>query len=248
MRCAERAGTTMMLWQHEFYMVIEPDPHKPSGAPMPYLYQALEFNFGPNLDPEDVEWAGAKQKKEVWVRGVAYAPALHARKLNREKMREGYLFHTEWNDGDADTALFGDCPEVVRVDNCTAWRPMSLVMELLPRVVHPKDVKVREIHVAGRQLHFVCGVSAVENVTKGSFTFKKIRRSTFYMYPEDALGGGVQSASIMWERVENLFQGIRDLMKTHGNARSGSFSIPWTAACMSFIEVRFFVFQCIHCK
>ena len=63
MRCAERAGTTMMLWQHEFYMVIEPDPHKPSGAPMPYLYQALEFNLGPNLDPEDVEWAGAKQKK-----------------------------------------------------------------------------------------------------------------------------------------------------------------------------------------
>ena len=145
----------MMLWQHEFYMVIEPDPHKPSGAPMPYLYQALEFNLGPNLDPEDVEWAGAKQKKEVWVRGVAYAPALHVRKLNREKMREGYLFHTEWNDGDADTALFGDCPEVVWVDNCTAWRPMSVVMELLPRVVHPKDVKVREIHVAGRQLHFV---------------------------------------------------------------------------------------------
>ena len=109
MRCAERAGTTMMLWQHEFYMVIEPDPHKPSGAPMPYVYQALEFNLGPNLDPEDVEWAGAKQKKGVWVRGVAYAPALHVRKLNREKMREGYLFHTEWNDGDADTALFGDC-------------------------------------------------------------------------------------------------------------------------------------------
>ncbi len=25
----------MMLWQYEFYMVIEPDPHKPSGAPMP---------------------------------------------------------------------------------------------------------------------------------------------------------------------------------------------------------------------
>ncbi len=126
---------------------------------------------------------------------------------------------------------------------------MWVVMELLPRVVHPKDAKVREIHVAGRQLHFVCGVVAVENVTKGSLTFTKIRRSTFYMYPEDALGGGVQSASIMWERIEILFQGIRDLIKTHGNARSGSFSIsiPWTAACMSFIEVRFFVCQCIHC-
>jgi hypothetical protein len=30
-------------------------------------------------------------------------------------MREGYLFHIEWHDGDADTALFGNCPEVVKV-------------------------------------------------------------------------------------------------------------------------------------
>ncbi len=63
---------------------------------------------------------------------------------------------------DADTAFFGNCPEVVRVDNCLAWRPMSVVMQLLPRVVHFKDVKVREIHVTGHELHFVCGVSSVE--------------------------------------------------------------------------------------
>ena len=58
------------------------------------------------------------------------------------------------------------------------------------------------------------------------------------MCPEDALGGGVQSASILWERVESLFQGIRDVMQKNGNSRSGSFSMPWTAACMTFIEVR----------
>ncbi len=46
-------------------MVIEPDPHKPSGAPMPYVYQALEFNLGPNLDPEEVEWAGCVACKET---------------------------------------------------------------------------------------------------------------------------------------------------------------------------------------
>jgi hypothetical protein len=201
MRCAERTGTSMMLWQHEFYIVIEPDPSKPSGAPLPYVYQAQEFKLRSNLDPKEVEWAGKKKKEEVWVCGVAYAPALHARKFNKNKMREGYLFHTVWNDGDADTALFGNCPELVRVDNCTAWRPMSLVMQLLPRVVHPKDMKVREINVAGRELHFVCGVSAMENVEEGTFTFKKIRRANFYMYPEDALGGGVQSCSIMWEQI-----------------------------------------------
>ena len=57
------------------------------------------------------------------------------------------------------------------------------------------------------------------------------------MYPEEALGAGIQSASIMWERLEALFQGIRDVMAKSGNARSGSFSLPWTQACMDFFEV-----------
>ena len=220
-------------------MVIEADPGRPSGVPVPYLYQALEFKLGTNLDPEEVEGCGKKKKNEVWICGVAYAPAFHVRKFNREKMRQGYLFHTEWNDGDADTALFANCPEVVRVDNSVAWRPMSVVMELVPRVVHPQLVKLREIPVAGRDLHYVCGVSAVEDVEKGIFTFSKIRRRNFYTYPEDVLGAGVQSATMMWERIESLFQGIRDLMQNNGNSRSGSFSLPWTTACMPFFEVRY---------
>ena len=57
------------------------------------------------------------------------------------------------------------------------------------------------------------------------------------MYPEEVLGGGIQSATIMWERVEALFQGIREVMVKSGNARSGSFSMPWTSACMDFFEV-----------
>ncbi len=164
-------------------------------------------------------------------------------------MREVYLFHTEWNDGDADTALFGDCPEVVRVDNCMAWRPMSVVMELLPRVVHSKDASESARNpCCGSSITLCLWHCSRGECYKRIIDVYKIRRSTYYMYPEDALGGGVQSASIMWERIENLFQSIRDLMKTHENARSESFSIPWTAACMSFIEVRFFVFQCIHCN
>ena len=129
MRCAERTGTCLMLWQHEFYMVMEPR----HGA---YLYQALEFQVGINLPPEEVQGSTQRQKKEVWVRGVAYAPALHVRKFNTVEQRKGYLFHSEFNDGDGDTALFGKCPEVVRVDNCTAWRPMSSVLETIPRVIH----------------------------------------------------------------------------------------------------------------
>jgi hypothetical protein len=44
------------------------------------------------------------------------------------------------------------------------------LMPLLPRIIHPKDVKAREIHVAGHDLHFVCGVSAVGNFENETFT------------------------------------------------------------------------------
>ena len=71
------------------------------------------------------------------MRGVAYAPALHVRKFNQNEQRKGYLFHTNFDEGDGDLALFGKCPEVVRLDNCTTWRPMSLVLPRIPRVVHP---------------------------------------------------------------------------------------------------------------
>jgi hypothetical protein len=52
MRCAECKGTSMMLWQHEFFMVIEPSPR---GPPKPYVYQALEFRVGVNLPEDQVE-------------------------------------------------------------------------------------------------------------------------------------------------------------------------------------------------
>ena len=80
MRCAERTGTGMMLWLHEFYMVMEPQ----YGA---YLYQAIEFKVGSSLPPEELIGATNKVKNEVWVRGVAYAPALHVRKFNTKEHR-----------------------------------------------------------------------------------------------------------------------------------------------------------------
>jgi hypothetical protein len=95
MCCAERTGTGMMLWVHEFYMVIEADPGRPSSVPLPYVYQALEFKHGGNLDQKEVEGWKKKKKNKIWDCGVAYAPEFHVRKFNNEKMREGYLFHTE---------------------------------------------------------------------------------------------------------------------------------------------------------
>ena len=161
MRCAERPRSSLLLWQHEYFLVVEKDPYR--GPPKPYLHQALEFRVGSCMPAEEVQGLNEKELDKVWVRGRAYAPALHVRKWSLKEIRKGYLFHSEFNDGDADTALFGQCPEVFRIDNCTAWRPMSDVTDEIPRVVHPEDVKCRTIHVSGRDLHFVCGVSAYED-------------------------------------------------------------------------------------
>jgi hypothetical protein len=86
MRCAERPGMFAMLWQHEFYMVMEVT----YGA---YVYQALEFKEGSSLPPDELIGSTAKDKKGVcWVRGVACAPSLHVRKFNKLEERKGYLF------------------------------------------------------------------------------------------------------------------------------------------------------------
>jgi hypothetical protein len=107
---------------------------------------------------------------------------------------------------------------------------------MIPRVIHPSDIKTRVIHVAGREWHYVCGVTATEK--DGTFTFYKIERQHFYMYPEEALGPCVQSATIMWEHVESLFENRRQLMRKsavhdrapslfHGQ-RDMACSCPWT--------------------
>ncbi len=46
---------------------------------------------GTSLSLDEVMGYTAKLKKEVWVRSVAYAPALHVRKFNKREQRKGYL-------------------------------------------------------------------------------------------------------------------------------------------------------------
>lgn len=249
-RCAERPGTGMLLWQHEYYFVIE---KYNGGPPKPYIYQALEFRKGSDLPEIEKENMTRKQLRETWVLGVAYAPALDVRKQSRRE--KGYLFHTEVSDTDARSGLFWKCPEVVRVDNSTAWRAMSSVLTDIPRVVHPDDVYSGAVHVAGRHLHYVCGMFCHETVAKktktgkeqeGSFCLQRLMREEvgqqcqdgFCMYAEERLGQNINSAGIMWEMIEALFQGIRTVMSESGRARSGSFKLIWSAAQHHFWEVR----------
>jgi hypothetical protein len=155
-------------------------------------------------------------------------------------MRKGYLFHSEFNDADDDTALFGHCTEVLRIDNCTAWRPMSDVMDAIPRVVHPDGVKGRSIHVAFRDLHFVCGVSCIEDVKEGKFTYRKLKRANFHMYPEERC---LRCPSIIRIHYVGARRNVvleykgTEVMTNSGDARSGSFCVAWTSAHMKFMEV-----------
>ena len=249
-RCAERPGTGMLLWQHEFYFVLERDGRPP---PKPYIYQAIEFRKGFDLPEIEKENMTKKQLRETWVLGVAYAPAHVIRK--HSKRVKGYLFHTEYNDTDARTGLFWNCPEVVRVDNSKAWRALSKVLTTVPRVVHPDDVYSGAVHVAGRDLHYVCGMCAYENVVEssakkgqyleGSFDLQKLVRegegvevnNGFCMYAEERLGRKINSVGMMWEMIEEVFARVRTVMSESGRARSGTFKLMWSSSLQDFWEV-----------
>jgi hypothetical protein len=183
------------------------------------------------------------------VLGVAYAPALDIR---REK---GYLFHTDINDTDARTGLFWKCPELVRVDNSTAWRAMSSVLTVIPRVVHPNDVYSAVVLCTLLGAIFIMCVGCVvmkplarpqRRGRKRKVHLQRLIREEdghqmkhgFCMYAEERLGKNIKFAGIMWETIEEVFQGIRTVMSGSGRARSGSFKLTWSTSLQQFREVR----------
>jgi hypothetical protein len=81
---------------------------------------------------------------------------------------------------------------------------------------------------------------------EGSFDLERLIREEvgepvkngFCMYAEERLGRNINSAGIMREMIEEVFQGIRTVMSKSGRARSGSFNLMWSSALLSFWEVR----------
>ena len=59
----------------------------------------------------------------------------------------------------------------------------------------------------------------------------------FCMYPEERLGMYLNSASMMWAMVDDVFEGVRRVMRDNGRARSGSFSMKWSATMQQFWQV-----------
>jgi len=115
------------------------------------------------------------------------------------------------------------------------------------------DVQRHEISVNGRDWHYLCDVIGTENIYSGNgrpksvkegFHLKLLDRKVFVMYPEEKLGGFINSASAQWQAIDALFQGVRDVMRSGTAFTSGTFSIAWTNACQKFWEVPFFAVSC----
>jgi hypothetical protein len=234
-RCAGRKGTTRLLWVHEYFVVNDSTSKQGNGC----MYQALQFLLGCHLPAGQVTHMTEDMSRDIWVLGVSHVPADQVRQFSTRKAR--YLFHSESNEGDARTALFGRCPELVRVESCLKWHNIHAISTEVPRVVHPEDVRTRRVHVAGRKNHFLCGVAAVEDLVNSCFTLSVLPRQGFCMYPEERLGMELNSASMMWESIEDIFSRIRGCMSSgRQGTSSATFSMPLLATVYGFWRVIFF--------
>ena len=237
-------GTSIPLWKHEFYAVCK-TKGKFNGSKDVYIYQALEFRAGSEMPLQCRNGLSAKQLAEIWVQGVYFASASDVRRSNPELRKDRFIFQKnnadDWEPCPQYKAALGKCPELVKVENCLSWSPMSEVLNMLPRVVHPIDVQTNSVYVNGRNWHYLCGVTAIEVVTtkakKGTFVLSMLPRKGFCMYPEEKLGGLINSPSSQWDNVEKLFEGFRDIMSSGTGFTSGSFCVQWTLSCQQFWEV-----------
>jgi hypothetical protein len=134
-----------------------------------YTRQALQFLLGAHLPEGKVHNMTEDMRREIWVLGILHAPADHVRQC-RGRNVGCYLFHSELHEGNARTALLGNYPELVRIENGLKWHNAHAISIQVPRVVHPDDVLIRRVHVAGQKKHYVCGVSAVEDIVTNTYT------------------------------------------------------------------------------
>jgi hypothetical protein len=235
-------GTPIALWLHDFFAVYARKREGKTAKKEVEIYQALEFRKGCDMPVEYREGLSEKELEDIWVHGVYYAPASVIRRANAELRKDRFIFQKdnsdEWEPCPQYRAALGNCPELVRVENCFCWTAMADVLHLLPRVVHPVDVQRHETCMNGRDWHYLCGVIGTENVMpRKGFTLKLLDRKLCTMYPEVKLGGFINSASAQWQVIHALFQGMRDVMRTGTAFTSGTFSIAWSNWCQKLWEV-----------
>ncbi len=112
---------------------------------------------------------------------------------------------------------------------------MRCVCTEVPRIVHAEDVQTRRVHVAGRDNHFVCDVTALQDFGTKKFKLARLSRSSFCMYPEEKLGMEINSPSMMWEQIDDIFHKVRVCMSCgRQGSSSGTFSMPLLCTVYDF--------------
>jgi hypothetical protein len=163
---------------------------------------------------------------------VYYAPASVIRRANDALRKDRYIFHKDnsddWEPCPQCMVALGNCPELVRVENCLCWTPMADVLHMLPRVVHPVDV----------QKHDICeivfpgnGKNRTSSVKEG-FHLKLLDRKLCVMYQEEKSDGFINSRSAQWQVIDTLFQSMRDVMRSGTAFTSGKF---WGVHIFQFV-------------
>ncbi len=85
----------------------------------------------------------------------------------------------------------------------------------------------------------MCGVTAVEDLVTHVFTLAPLPRCEFCMYPEERLGMELNSSSMMWEQIDDLFLKIRMCMSAgRQGTSSATVTIPMLCTVYDFCQVR----------
>lgn len=219
MKSAERLGEpATMLFLYEFFEV---NVRGEGQATRSQIYQALEF--APQEDGS-IHVKGQYYCLPRYVRGHARVPA------------GTHTYDEASSSEDGDLALRDVAPELVMVDNCTAWFSMASLTDGKPRVVHPDAIKDRSIHIAGKEQHWVCGSVATERTEEGQegFSVRRITREDIISRPEDVLGEEYTSCTSEWDNMELVFAGVRGVLRCGSGSRSGSFETPWSLQTFRF--------------
>ena len=74
------------------------------------------------MPDEFLEGLCGKQLTDIWVQGVYYAPASIITRANVELRKDRYIFQKDtaddWEPCPQYKAALGNCPELVRLENC----------------------------------------------------------------------------------------------------------------------------------
>jgi hypothetical protein len=111
---------------------------------------------------------------------------------------------------------------------------MAALTDGKPRAVHPEETKEREVSIAGKEQHFVCGSQAHEN--GNGFSIAPLPRAALVARPEDLVGPHWLSVTAGWDTMGDVFARARTVLRDGSGMRSGSFDMQWSLGELQFLN------------